>query len=521
MYFTQISSCDILSVAQSILPLRRLRPYLPSHLIKPRQLLFYPSSSLKPSEAYNALVNSGDLSFNAEQAAIARQFLDPLHRRLDGYELPFSRACVAANGNDFKEDKQEQVVKVPRGLYIHGGVGTGKSMLLDLFFCNAKVKRKRCVHFNAFMLEVQLRLNQEKKKQLELYGRQRHIVLDKSRDVVVQVAHTIAEKSHLLCFDEFQVTDVADALIMRKLFGVMFTRGTVVVATSNTAPKDLYKEGTNRDYFLPFLKQLARHTRVVSMDLNVDYRYLYEPGSGDKTFLSPLTDATRHKMDSIYRNLLGLGAQDSVEQNIGQQLRIPVMMGRALTLRGCVKKGVCRTSFRQLCGTEKGAADFKAIAECFHILVLDDVPVLSMAQHDQARRFILLVDELYEHRTRLVASSEAAEPRGIFKFNDESLQAASIGANNPAAIEEEKERVNKENAAVGVPTTSSWDAPVGAYGPTQLDVSNLVALKDLKIAFKRAVSRLHEMQSAHYVEQSFRWRFKRDKQREAVQVIGD
>ncbi|OWY93477.1 Lactation elevated protein 1 [Phytophthora megakarya] len=336
---------------------------------------------------------------------------------------------------------------VPRGLYVHGGVGTGKSMLLDLFYREAKVHRKRRVHFNEFMLEVQTRLNQEKKRQLALYGRQRHIVLDESRDVVVQVAHAIADESHLLCFDEFQVTGVADALIMRKLFGV-FLRGVVMVATSNTPPQDLYKDGTNREYFLPFLDQLARHTRVVPMNSDVDYRLLCEPVGGEDTFLSPLTAATKRKMDVVYQDLLILGGEDA-EANSGavqdELLRVPVMMGRTLDVRGSTN-------------------------------MLDDDPALSMAQDDQARRFILLVDELYEHRTRLVLSSEAAEPRGIFQFDDESVRAASEGANSPSAIEKEKQRVNKENAAVGVPTTSSWDA------------------------------RLRERQSNRYLEENLRYR---------------
>ncbi|KAF4147358.1 AFG1-like ATPase [Phytophthora infestans] len=504
----------------------RLRSCLLGTRSPPRWFASLPTSSAKPSETYDSLVKSGDLAFDAKQAAIARRFLDKLHSRLSGYELPVfqpsMRQTVAGSEDKDAEEAGEQSMMVPRGLYVHGGVGTGKSMLLDLFFRGASVQRKRRVHFNEFMLEVQTRLNQEKKEQLERYGRQRHIVLDQSRDVVLQVAHAIADESHLLCFDEFQVTDVADALIMRKLFGVLFARGVVMVATSNTSPQDLYKDGTNREYFLPFLDQLARHTRVVPMNSDVDYRFLCEPVGGEETFLSPLTDATKHKMDAVYQDLLVLGDEGLAEDNGSVQdehLRVPVMMGRTLDVRGHAKSGVCRASFSQLCDTEKGAADYKAMAECFHTLVLDDVPALNMAQHDQARRFILLVDELYEHRTRLVLSTEAAEPRAIFLFDDDSVRAASEGANSPAALEEEKQRVNKENAAVGVPTTSSWDAAVGAYGPSQmagLDVGNLVALKDLKVAFKRAVSRLREMQSERYLEENSRWRPKRRERRQQV-----
>ncbi|KAG6620869.1 Lactation elevated protein 1 [Phytophthora cinnamomi] len=512
-----------------MLPVHRLRSRLPDARCSSRWIGSLTTASLKPTAAYDSLVKSGDLVFDAKQAAIARRFLDKLHSRLDGYALPVFQppAKQEAVEEGDKIGGGAPSVLVPRGLYVHGGVGTGKSMLLDLFFRGANVQRKRRVHFNEFMLEVQSRLAQEKRRQLERYGRQRHIVLDEARDVVLQVAHAIADESHLLCFDEFQVTDVADALIMRKLFGVFFARGVVMVATSNTAPQDLYRDGTNREYFLPFLDQLARHTRVVPMNSDVDYRFLCEPVGGEEIFLSPLTAATQRKMDTLYRDLLALDDEENAASESDavrdEVLRVPVMMGRTLDVRGRAKGGVCRASFSLLCDTEKGAADYKAMAECFHTLVLDGVPALSMTQHDQARRFILLVDELYEHHTRLVVSSEAVEPRGIFLFDDESVRAASEGANSPAAIEEEKQRVNKENAAVGVPTTSSWDAPVGAYGPAQmagLDVGNLVALKDLNVAFKRAVSRLREMQGDKYLEENIRWRAKRaERLNEVVEVV--
>ena len=262
------------------------------------------------------------------------------------------------------------------------------------------------------------------------------------------------------------------------------------------------------------------------MNSDVDYRYLCKHVKCEEIFLSPLSVATEQKMDRLYQDLLagsddGFTGNDDTMQD--ELLRVPVMMGRTLDIRGRVTSGVCRASFRSLCNSEKGAADYKVIAECFHTLMLDNVPVLSMAQHDQVRRFIVLVDELYEHRTRLVVSSEAAEPRDIFLFDDESIQAASEGANSSFAIENEKQRVNKENAAVNVPTTSSWDSPVGAYGPSPmagLNGNNLVALKDLKIAFQRAASRLREMQSARYIDENIRWRCERaERLKKVVQII--
>lgn len=198
------------------------------------------ATEARPSEAYRALVAGGDLAHDRAQWLVLRQFLDRLHTKLEGYTLPsFESPPVSSNDDNDGDTKPEEPVKpvlVPRGLYVHGSVGTGKSMLMDLFFRRAPLQRKRRVHFNKFMLEVHERLARIKKQQLAEFGRQRNLDLDPRKDAIALVALDIAEESHLLCFDEFQVTDVADALIMRKLFGVFFDRGVVVVATSNTPP---------------------------------------------------------------------------------------------------------------------------------------------------------------------------------------------------------------------------------------------------------------------------------------------
>lgn len=206
-----------------------------------------------PSRVYHALVEQNALTLDRAQAHVLRKYLDKLHKQLSDYTLPeldavpdapapapdteSASTSAPAEPQTPPPQAERKSVLVPRGLYIHGSVGTGKSMLMDLFFANVATAQKRRVHFNKFMLEVHERIQKHKQAQLARYGRQRHIDLDPSKDVITRVAEEIARESHVLCFDEFQVTDIADALIMRKLFGVFFARGVVMVATSNTPPQ--------------------------------------------------------------------------------------------------------------------------------------------------------------------------------------------------------------------------------------------------------------------------------------------
>jgi predicted ATPase len=242
---------------------------------------------------------------------------------------------------------------------------------------------------------------------------------------------------------------------------------------------------------LPFLQQLAAHTKVVDMQSLVDYR-TQSHATGGALILSPLSDETERALSAM--------VAEAADGAAFERLDVPVMMGRRLNVVA-TRTGVAQASFDELCNTEKGAADYKALSEHFHTVVLTNVPQLHMASHDQARRLILLIDELYEHRTRLLCSAQVAAEE-IFQFDDAPLQGQA-----QALVDAEREKLKQreESEKQGIPSTSSWDAPVGgssSYTPAKmagLQVANLCALQDLKIAFKRAVSRLSEMQSDKYL----------------------
>jgi cell division protein ZapE len=271
--------------------------------------------------------------------------------------------------------------KAPRGLYIWGDVGRGKSMLMDLFFEAAPVKAKRRVHFNAFMVETHARIHAERES-----GR--------SADPIAPVAKLIADEALLLCFDEFQVSDVADAMILGRLFEQLFGRGTVIVATSNTGPQRLYEGGLNRQLFVPFIDMINAKLDVLELDGGVDYRRLLMAELN--VYLTPLGPETDAAMDRAWRKLTG--------QSGGSPMTLTVL-GRALHI-SCAAKDVARFSFEALCMQPLAAADYLAIAHEFHTVMIDRVPKMTPAMRDAARRFIVLIDTLYDERVKLICSAE-------------------------------------------------------------------------------------------------------------------
>jgi cell division protein ZapE len=283
----------------------------------------------------------------------------------------------------------------PKGVYLWGGVGRGKSMIMDLFFAAVDIPDKRRVHFHAFMQEVHAALNAERKKG--------------SSDVLRPVGQAMAQDLRLLAFDEMQVSDIADAAIVGRLFTVLFEEGVVIVTTSNRPPRDLYKDGLNRHLFLPFIGLLEEKLDIIELETETDYRR--HRLAGEQVYFSPADTAAKDRIDRIWAELTG---QDSAPLTLRVQ-------GRDVVLPA-FHNGVARAQFWDLCGKALGPADYLAIARVVRVLVLEDIPCLSRSNFNEAKRFVTLVDALYEGRVRLIASAADVPERlylegeGTFEF---------------------------------------------------------------------------------------------------------
>ncbi|WP_428483951.1 cell division protein ZapE [Rhodopila sp.] len=335
-----------------------------------------------PLPAYRSLIDKGDLAPDPAQALAAERLQD-LWERLRGYD-PRPAAGQAHGGLLARLLHRRHAEEyMPIGLYLVGEVGRGKSMLMDLFFDVADVPRKQRIHFHRFMQTVHSRLHAWKRAN------------PNGTDPIPPLADTIAAEAALLCFDEFQVNDIADAMILGRLFQALFDRGVVVVATSNIAPDDLFKGQPGRDAFLPFIALIKQRVDVLLMTGGRDYRR--ERMRGLRTWHVPADDRSRHELDEAFAKLTGGAAVKPV---------VLTVMGRELIVPQAAD-GVARFNFDRLCNTALGAGDYLAIATNFRTLVLDGIPRLSPDNYDQARRFIVLVDTLYDQHVKLVASADA------------------------------------------------------------------------------------------------------------------
>jgi cell division protein ZapE len=307
-----------------------------------------------------------------------------------------------------------------RGVYLWGPVGRGKSMLMDLFFETVPVDRKRRTHFHVFMGEIHRLIGEwragDAAARKARFGQHPpssfRSALGRSwdgDDPIVPVADVVAEGARLLCFDEFQVTDIADAMILGRLFEALFARGVTLVATSNRAPDALYTDGINRQLFLPFIDLLKSRLEVVSVAGGHDYRLDRLRAAG--TWFSPIDPDNRRSFEALWRDMLG------PEEETGATIEV---LGRKITLPHAAG-GQVRATFASLCSVALGPNDYVALAAHFHTVFLEDVPKLTPARREEARRFVILIDALYEAHVRLILMAEA-QPAQLYPAGDGSFE---------------------------------------------------------------------------------------------------
>jgi cell division protein ZapE len=330
---------------------------------------------------YNEWLTAAEIETDAAQRAVAER-LDRLQGELETF---------GAKGNGFARFFASKPHASPRGLYIHGSVGRGKTMLMDLFCDETRFSPKLRTHFHEFMADVHERIGAARAK---VEG-----------DPIPQVASDIAAEAKLLCFDELHVTDIADAMILGRLFKGLFAAGTVVVATSNAAPQALYKNGLNRQLFLPFIDMIARHMDVVELAAKKDFRL--EKISGTQLYVTPDGPEASAALDLQWDRLTGRhqGKPHTIEFK-GRKLVVPL-----------ASMGVARFTFEDLCAKPLGTLDYLHIAHAFHTVMIDHIPVLTRDKRNEARRFINLIDTLYDGGVCLIASA-AAEPASLYVAGD-------------------------------------------------------------------------------------------------------
>jgi cell division protein ZapE len=333
-------------------------------------------------ERYRRLQAGGRISPDSAQA-LAVEKLQILTNRLARYTPPAR--------TDFFSFFTRRRGEVPKGLYIFGAVGRGKTMLMDLFYQTVAIGQKRRAHFHEFMADVHARL-----------AIARH---EAKEDPILPVARAIAAEARLLCLDELFVIDIADATILNRLFGALFDAGTVVVITSNVHPRDLYKDGRNRDLFLPFIDLIEENMELLQLEAARDYRL--EQLANSALYFCPADAAAKAAMDALWRKLtFGEPCRPEVLTVLGHELPVPA-----------ASFGAARFPFADLFELPFGAQDYIALTRHYHTVFVDGIPVLGREQRDAARRFIAFIDTLYDHRTGFVASADA-EPSALYRAGD-------------------------------------------------------------------------------------------------------
>jgi cell division protein ZapE len=329
---------------------------------------------------YDHLVAQGQIERDGAQATVIR--------KLDALSLSLNQRLLAKKSSalGWLFGARQASEPAARGLYVWGPVGRGKTMLMDLFFDSVEFEQKHRIHFHAFMAEVHRRIFawRQKKKAGKVKG----------DDPIAAVAEQFCREMRLLCFDEFAVTDIADAMILGRLFQALWACGLTIVATSNVEPEELYKDGLNRALFVPFIDMIEDHMEVVRLDARTDFRL--EKLSGAPVYLTPADAAARGALDKAFLSLSGMTKGEPLHLSVlGHYVEVPQTAGR-----------VARFAYDDLCKKPLGGADFVAIAEYFHVLLIDNIRAIDPDQRNEAKRLINLIDALYDQRVKLIASAE-------------------------------------------------------------------------------------------------------------------
>ncbi|TPX55235.1 hypothetical protein PhCBS80983_g05500 [Powellomyces hirtus] len=442
----------------------------------------FPEISKGPTAYYASLVDSGALRSDPHQKTTVA-LLQDLYDGLQGYTPPpiqeievdpdRVRPTHEHKGKDdmlspdfaYQKSEESVMTKVmswfsgksakkevlqqtgPRGLYLYGDVGTGKTMVMDLFYNSNQISRKRRVHFHAFMQDVHRRVHQLRTEK------------DVTYDPLPIIATELINEAWLLCFDELQVTDITDAMILRRLFDELFKRGMVMVTTSNRHPDELYQNGIQRASFLPTIALLKERCHVHSLNSGIDYRK--QEMERLSVYYAPLNNATHHHVDAVFKKLTeGRTIAPRSLTFLGRTLEIPE-----------AADGVAKIPFQQICGEPHSAADYLEVVNSFHTIVLTDIPRMTLIHRNEARRFITFIDTMYENKTKLLISAET-DLQNLFTGNEG--EGSGYGAGERLLMDDLK--LSTEHLKSSIFTGS-----------------------EEVFAFQRAVSRLVEMQSLQWL----------------------